>query len=62
MRMSNPELLSAFEGGVGVLWTRRANSLNELKTLTHMRDLLLPRLMSGEIRLSDAKRSVETVA
>ena len=38
-----------------------ANAL-ESRTLTQTRDLLLPRLMSGEVRLADAERAVEAVA
>jgi type I restriction enzyme S subunit len=33
----------------------------ESQTLAQTRDLLLPKLMSGEIRLRDAEREVEAV-
>src|SRR5262249_11036890 len=32
------------------------------RTLAHLRDLLLPRLLSGELRVRDAEREVEKVA
>lgn len=35
---------------------------NESRTLAQLRDLLLPKLMSGEIRLRDAEKRVEAVA
>ena len=56
------ELISAFENISGALWKRRAKNLVETKTLTQTRDLLLPKLMSGEIRLREAERMVEAVA
>ena len=34
----------------------------ESRTLAQTRDLLLPKLMSGEIRLRDAEKTVEAVA
>jgi type I restriction enzyme S subunit len=47
---------------VAPLLTRlRANS-DENKTLAQLRDLLLPKLMSGEIRLREAEMTVEAVA
>ena len=53
------ELISAFESISGALWKRRAKNLVEAKTLTQTRDLLLPKLMSGEIRLGEAEKSME---
>ena len=55
------ELISAFEDVAGALWKRRAKSLKETKTITQTRDLLLPKLMSGEIRLTEAEEAVETM-
>jgi type I restriction enzyme S subunit len=34
----------------------------ETRTLAQTRDLLLPKLMSGEIRLREAEKAVEAVA
>ena len=50
------ELISAFKELVGDLWKRRAKNLMETKTIAQMRDLLLPKLMSGEIRLAEAEK------
>jgi type I restriction enzyme S subunit len=41
--------------------TMQANS-NEARTLAATRDVLLPKLMSGEIRLRDADKIVQAVA
>ena len=60
--LPSPELISAFEHIVGALWKRRAKNLVETITLAQTRDLLLPKLMSGEIRLREAEQAVEAVA
>jgi type I restriction enzyme S subunit len=41
------------------LFERIFNSLKENQTLAELRDTLLPKLMSGEIRVADAEREVE---
>ena len=55
------ELISAFGDIIGDLWQRRAKNQMEIQTLTATRDLLLPKLMSGEICLSQAEKIVEGV-
>ena len=47
------ELISAFEDVAGALWKCRAENLKETETITQTCDLLLPKLMSGEIRLAE---------
>ena len=56
------ELISAFEDVAGALWQRRARNLMEVETLTQTRDFLLPKLMSGEIRLREAEQAMEAMA
>lgn len=48
------KLASQFDGVVAPLFQKIENNLRENQTLAEMRDLLLPKLMSGEIRLKDA--------
>lgn len=49
------ELINAFESVAG-LWQRKVDSLTtENQTLATLRDSLLPRLMSGELRVGDAR-------
>ncbi len=55
------ELLRAFDDIARPLWKRRAANLRETKTVIQARDLLLPKLMSGEIRLTEAEKAVEWV-
>ncbi|MCY4566124.1 MAG: restriction endonuclease subunit S, partial [Gammaproteobacteria bacterium] len=55
-------LISAFEEIASALWQRRAGNLKEVETLSQTRDLLLPKLLSGEICLCDPERAQEAVA
>lgn len=52
----------AFEEIADPLMLRIKANVAEARTLTATRDLLLPRLMSGELRVKDAERIIETAA
>lgn len=52
----------AFQSLTQPLIEQLSASIGESRTLAKIRDLLLPRLMSGEIRLSDAEKAIEAVA
>ena len=54
-------VLSAFADLVSPLRAKIENVKVESRSLSQMRDLLLPKLMSGEIRLREAERVVEAV-
>jgi type I restriction enzyme S subunit len=54
-------VLAAFGGLVQPWRELRESNERESKTLAALRDLLLPRLLSGEIRLKQAEKSVEAV-
>jgi type I restriction enzyme, S subunit len=54
-------LLSAFNKKVSPFIDRRLALGLENQTLAELRDTLLPKLMSGEIRVKDAEQEVETV-
>ncbi|WP_295880572.1 restriction endonuclease subunit S [uncultured Thiohalocapsa sp.] len=58
----NKEIVRAFDGLAEPLLSRQEDSFCESQTLAQTRDLLLPKLMSGEIRLRDAERMVEDAA
>jgi type I restriction enzyme S subunit len=58
----NPLLVSAFEDMVFGLDEQIKMNLLQARTLAATRDLLLPKLMSGEIRVRDAEKLVEDVA
>ena len=53
---------SAFVAVVQPLFDRILCNVRESDALSATRDLLLPRLMSGEIRLSEAEKAAEAVA
>jgi type I restriction enzyme S subunit len=55
-------LLSEFDAIVGNLHRKAASNLKENNTLAATRDLLLPKLMSGEIRIKDAEKFVGAAA
>jgi type I restriction enzyme, S subunit len=48
-----------FESVVSTLDNKILNNHLEIETLAELRDTLLPKLMSGEIRVKDAERAVE---
>lgn len=52
-------IISAFSEYVGPLFKMVRANKSENDTLTQTRDLLLPKLMSGEIRLKDAEKIAE---
>ena len=56
---SAPELITAFHKIVAPLWDRVRVARREALTLGSIRDLLLPRLISGKLRVEDAVSLVE---
>ncbi|MDP1672453.1 MAG: hypothetical protein Q8L65_04960, partial [Burkholderiales bacterium] len=54
-------MIGAFDDLVGVLFERSLFNFGEISTLAATRDLLLPKLMSGEIRVKDAEKMAEEV-
>ena len=48
-----PEIISGFESHVGLLDKCIRKNVYENRSLAEARDLLLPKLMSGEIRLAE---------
>jgi len=62
LAMPSRPVLEAFERTVGEGFLRIKSSVEESHTLAQTRDLLLPKLMSGEIRLRDAEKAVEDAA
>ena len=56
------ELIKAFDAHTGPVDIRIRDNTSESRTLTALRDALLPKLISGEIRIRDAAKQVESVA
>ena len=53
------EVITAFDLYIGPVFSKVVSNLRENQTLAELRDTLLPKLMSGEIRVKDAERAVE---
>ena len=56
------QVVRAFQDTVRPLLDRLGDNIHESSALAETRDLLLPKLISGEIRLQDAEKAVEAVA
>lgn len=54
--------LNAFEEIASLIFSKIRANLDEVETLSATRDLLLSKLMSGEIRIKDAEKALEAVA
>jgi type I restriction enzyme S subunit len=56
------QVLIAFDQLANPIYRRRDHSIRESRTLAALRDTLLPKLISGELRVKTAERMVEAVA
>ncbi len=56
------KIIVAFDKLARPLYRRIVANMQESESLSQLRDILLPKLMSGEIRLCDAEKVVEAVA
>jgi type I restriction enzyme, S subunit len=54
-----PSIIAKFETNVEILMERVLVNLKTLTSLAQLRDTLLPRLISGQLRLSEAQEQVE---
>jgi type I restriction enzyme S subunit len=59
MLLPSQAVLGAFEQCVGPMHGRIAHNERESRTLAAIRDALLPKLLSGEVRVRDTKEYVE---
>lgn len=57
-----PELLKRFDEVVGALFGRLVENERQATNLTEIRDTLLPRLISGQLRLPEARAQLEAAA
>ncbi|KZW98105.1 hypothetical protein WM54_02415 [Aeromonas veronii] len=55
-------ILDRFNGSVGVLLERILSNHEQAQTLANLRDTLLPRLISGQLRLPDAEQQLKDLA
>ncbi len=57
-----PEIVASFDSQIGPLDERIGKNAAESRTSIQIRDLLLPKLISGEIRLRDTEKAMDAVA
>jgi type I restriction enzyme S subunit len=55
----DPDVLAAFDATVGPLHQRLVANVRESRVLISLRDILLPKLLAGEIRLKEADEAVD---
>jgi type I restriction enzyme S subunit len=61
MLIPRTELLDAFDRQIGTIFTKARSITEQNLMLSQIRDALLPKLISGEIRIPDAERMFEEV-
>lgn len=59
--LPSSNVLAAFENFVEPLFARVLKNLQQAKSLSELRDTLLPRLISGQLRLPEAQAQLESV-
>ena len=59
--MPNNEVLQQYDNIVKPYFSRITNIQKEVDQLTKLRDTLLPKLISGELRLPDEQQPAKTV-
>ncbi|MFC4016210.1 restriction endonuclease subunit S [Nonomuraea purpurea] len=59
VRLASPEAIAEFDAKAEALHRRAAHAAQETQTLTELRDTLLPKLMSGAIKVRDAEKAVD---
>jgi type I restriction enzyme, S subunit len=57
-----PRIFESFDEATSPLYRRVIANIHESKVLATTRDLLLPKLMSGEVRVKDAEKIAEATA
>ena len=56
--MPSPELIQRFESLAAPMFAKIEENYEESRNLAALRDALLPRLVSGEVRVKDAEKFV----
>ena len=54
----NDLILAAFNSEAEAIYLRCVRACKDISTLTKLRDTLLPKLLSGELRIPDAEKLV----
>ncbi len=59
--LPDSDTLHAFHEAIAPLFVKVADNQQQVKTLTQLRDTLLPRLISGQLRLPEAEAQIDAV-
>ena len=62
LRLPATPVAEVFQNVVQPMLGRIASNVHESRTLTSLRDTLIPKLISGEIHIRDAVRQAESIA
>ena len=62
LALASPQILKRFGMIVGPVFARASAAAHESRTLAALRDTLLPKVISGEVRMTDAERIVGKLA
>ena len=57
--LPNNDLLTKFSETIEFFFNKKGNNQKEIITLTKLRDILLPKLISGELKIPDAENLIE---
>lgn len=60
--LPSPAVVEVFQNQVGALFASLKNMERQAQCLAQLRDTLLPRLISGQLRLPDASAEIEAIA
>jgi type I restriction enzyme, S subunit len=60
--LASPQVCEAFAEEIQPMFARVRSNSEESQTLANLRDTLLPKLLSGELRVPEAEKQVEEVA
>ena len=59
---AGPDVCQAFSNTVAPFFAKYRANVDESQSLAAMRDLLLPKLMSGEVRVKEAEKLIGEAA
>ena len=61
LALPKDEIIERFDGIARTVWKEREQNARQATTLSSIRDTLLPRLISGKLRMPEAEKMVEAV-
>ena len=59
--MASSQIHSEFQNIISLLMKKKTSNLVSIQILTNLRDVLLPKLISGELRVPEAEKMLEEI-